>query len=55
MRVRLVCRWTSVICNYFLACVAIVHTPVSGATAILNPTGGNEGCLYGLNALLTYM
>ncbi len=34
-------RWTSAIRNYLLACVTVGHTPVSGATAILNATRRN--------------
>jgi hypothetical protein len=54
MRVKM-SRRTSAFSNYLLACVAVSHTPISVATAILNATTRNEygGC--GLNALLTYV
>jgi len=40
---------------YLLACAAFVHTPISGAIAILNATRRNEDGTCGLNALLTYV
>ena len=41
MRVRM-SRWTSAICNYLLACMAVLHTPDSGTTTTLNATRENE-------------
>jgi len=40
---------------YLLACVALLQTPISGATAILNATRRSEDGTCGLNALLTYV